>query len=235
MRRLRVLLAVAAGAALAGAAPAGADTGAAATGSAGAIQMTVHTHSSNPATLLYPDVQRLPYDVSAGDTFAYSSRLCSVNAVFNNVALDFRPSYPGVDDATGTASVRHRVAGAVTGVSGDTGTLEGTITTVRCEDGMATDDVMVSTFTARFRLASPDQLRVTGTFAISPELSGGTFAGLEGQGSLSGVFTCLGSPVCADLGEFTDFVAARGDLTKGPGQLQPGLVGSYSDPTVTPA
>lgn len=194
--------------------------------------MTVHTHSSNPGTLLFPDVERLPFDFAEGDTFAYSSRTCENRAPFNEVGLDFNPDYPGVDDDDGTAAVRHQVAGTVTEDNGDKGTIEGTITTVLCENGQETDNVIVTHFEAKYRLVSDDELRITGRFEISPEESTGTFADLEGHGSIQGVFTCLGDPVCAEVGEFTDFVGARGDLTKGPGEIQPGLVGTFSDPTV---
>ncbi len=190
-------------------------------------------HSDNPGTLLFPDVERLSYFVE-GDTFAYSSRTCDGRARFNDVGLDFRPDYPGVDDDDGTAAVRHQVAGTVTQDNGSSGTIEGTITTVLCQDGQATDNVIVTHFTARYRQVSEDQLQIIGRYEISPDESTGTFADLEGAGSIQGVFTCLGDPVCAELGEYTDFVAARGDLTKGPGEIQPGLVGSYSDPTVEP-
>ena len=212
----------------AGAAPPGTDSEA-----SGSIHVTVHTHSSNPSTLLFPDVERLSFDFEEGDTFAYSSRICSANAQFNNVGLDFRPDYPGVDDDEGTASVRHQVTGTITEDNGATGTVEGTITTVLCEGGQATDNTIVSHFEAKYRLVSDDELRLIGQFEISPDESTGTFTDMEGHGSMQGVLTCLGSATCAELGEFTDFVGARGDLTKGPGEIQPGLVGTFSDPTVT--
>lgn len=195
--------------------------------------MTLHTHSGNPATLLFPNVERLPFDFNQGDTFAYSSRLCSGNAPFNDVGLDFRPDYPGVDDDDGTAAVRHQITGTVVEDNGDKGTIEGTIRTVLCEGGQATGNVIVTHFTAKYRLVSDDELRIIGQFEISPDESTGTFADMEGHGSFQGVLTCLGAATCAELGEFTDFVGARGDLTKGPGEIRPGLVGTFSDPTVT--
>ena len=201
-------------------------------GAQGGFQMTVHTHSNNPETLLFPDVERLPFDFEEGDTFAYSSRTCDSQARFNEVGLDFNPDYPGVDDDDGTAAVRHQVTGTVTEDNGKTGTITGTITTVLCEDGEETDNVIVTHFVARYRLVSDDELQIIGHYEISPEESTGTFADLEGHGSIQGVFTCLGDDTCAELGEFTDFVGARGDLSKGPGEIQPGLVGTYSDPTV---
>lgn len=233
MYRIKLMLGFAVVALLLAGQPAGAarpDT--ASDGAGGGLQMTVHTHSNNPATLLFPDVERLEYEFEEGDTFAYSSRTCDRPARFNEVGLDFNPDYPGVDDDDGTAAVRHQVTGTVTQDNGQTGTIEGTITTVLCEDGEATDNVIVTNFVAQYRQVSDDELKIIGRYQISPEDSTGTFADMEGQGSIQGVFTCLGEPVCAELGEYTDFVAARGDLTKGPGEIKPGLVGTFSDPTV---
>ena len=235
MRRITLALTVAVVATLAAAEPAGATPDPADEGASGSIQLTVHTHSSNPSTLLFPDVARLSYDVDEGDTFAYSSRTCDARAPFNEVGLNFLPDYPGVDDDDGTAAVRHLVEGTVTDVHGPTGRIEGTITTVLCEDGEVTEHVIVSDFEATYRLVSEDQLAIAGTFWISPDDSTGTFAGLRGHGSIRGVFTCLGDPVCADVGQFTDFVAARGDLTAGPGEIHPGLVGTFSDSSVDTA
>ncbi len=124
------------------------------------------------------------------------------------------------------------MTGSVTEEDDGTGTIEGTIRTVLCEDGEETDNVIVTHFEADYRLVSDDEVAITGTFQISPEESTGIFADLEGSGQIQGVFTCLGAPVCAELGEFTDFVGARGDLSRGPGEIQPGLVGTLSDPTV---
>lgn len=231
MNRIKAFFAAAIVGSLLAVAPAGAAPPAD-DGISGGFQMTVHTHSNNPSTLLFPDVERLQYDFEEGDTFAYSSRLCSANAPFNEVGLDFNPDYPGVDDDDGTAAVRHQVTGTVTEANGNTGTIEGTITTVLCEGGEATENTIVTHFVARYVRTSDDQLRIIGRYQISPTESTGTFADLTGEGLIQGVFTCLGEPVCAELGEYTDFVAARGDLTKGPGEIQPGLVGHFSDPTV---
>ena len=236
MRSMRMMLASAAVATLAVVEPAGAEPQNAAKSEArGGFQLTVHTHSSNPATLLFPDVERLQYDFEEGDTFAYSSRTCDRNAPFNDLGLDFNPDYPGVDDDDGTAAVRHQVAGTVTEDNGNTGIIEGTITSVLCVDGEETDNVIVTNFEARYRQVSDDELQIIGRYQISPEESTGTFAGLEGHGSIQGVFTCLGAATCAELGEYTDFVGARGDLSKGPGEIQPGLKGTFSDPTVDAA
>lgn len=233
MRRMRMMLASAAVVTLGVAGPAGAEPqNSPDSGASGGFQLTVHTHSNNPGTLLFPDVERLSYDFEEGDTFAYSSRTCDRTAPFNELGLDFNPDYPGVDDDDGTAAVRHQVAGTVTEDNGNTGTIEGTITSVLCVDGEETDNVIVTNFVARYRQVSDDELQIIGKYQISPEESTGTFADLEGSGSIKGVFTCLGDATCAELGEYTDFVGARGDLSKGPGEIQPGLKGTFSDPTV---
>lgn len=234
MRRSRLLLPFAFAAVLLVVQPAGAVPPAD-DGARGGFQMTVHTHSSNPGTLLFPAVDTLEFNFGEGSDFAYSSRTCDRTAPFNQVGLDFSPDYPGVDDVTGTAAVRHQVTGTVTEVHGNTGTIEGTITTVLCENGDETANVIVTDFEAKYLLVSDDELRIMGTYQFSPTQSTGTFAGLEGQGSIRGSFTCLGAATCANVGAFTDFVAARGDMTAGPGEIKPGLVGNYSDPTVTTA
>lgn len=152
--------------------------------------MTVHTHSNiDPVWtgLLFP-TDRLSFNFAQGEDFTYSSRPCSLPAPFNELGLDFSPNYPGVDDdADGTAAVRHRVEGTVTEVKGDRGTIEGTITSVLCvtEDGkrVESENVIVTHFVAKYRRASDNELALTGQFRISPTLSTGTFAGLEGHGS----------------------------------------------------
>lgn len=206
-------------------------------GVSGGIQMTLHTHSQGE-TLFATD--RLSFDFAAGESFAYSSRPCDASAPFNEVGLDFNPDYPGVDDdADGTASVRHLIEGTITEVNDGTGRVEGTITTVLCESGEETDNVIVTEYTATFRRVSDNEVRLIGSFAISPTLSTGTFADMSGQGSFQGSLTCLGhqrdpsQPTCEELGEFTDFVGFRGDPTAGPGEIQPGMVGTFADPTVT--
>lgn len=263
MKRLHVLLALALMMALVGVSPAAAqqsnngkgktqapgqtdDRGTA--DAQGGVQMTVHTHSNNDPVFsgLMFETDRLPFDFAEGDDFTYSSRPCRLAAPFNELGLDFNPDYPGVDDdADGTAPVRHRVEGTITSVRGNTGTIEGTITTVLCADEPLnpdrpeTENVIVTHFEARFVRVSDNQVRVMGQFQFSPTESTGTFAGLEGRGSIQGVLTCLAhqrdatQPTCAESGHFTDFVGARGDLTKGPGEIEPGLKGSFRDATVT--
>ena len=236
MRMLRALVPLVLAVGLAGAGPAAADRPEdSADTTAGGIKLTVHTHSSG--TLMFP-VERLSYEVAEGETFSYSSRLCSGSAPFNDLGLDFSPDMDGIDDdADGTAPVRHHVEGTVTEVTGNTGIIEGTITSVLCatENGtqVATDSAIVSDFVARFTRSGDNDLMVTGRFTIDPDESTGEFAGLEGGGSLRGRFTCLGhqrdatQPTCADIGEFTDFTGIRGDPDKGPGLIGPGLRGHY--------
>ena len=243
MRNRLTLLAAGLVAAVLGAGTAGAvpgDTPAA--GASGGFQMTVHSHSNDDPDfpgLLFP-TDRLAYEFAEGDDFSYSSRPCGLSAPFNEVGLDFNPDYPGVDDdADGTAAVRHHVEGVVTEVNGRTGTIEGTVTSVLCENGAETGNVIVTEFVARYHRVSDNELALTGRFEINPTLSTGTFADLEGNGSLRASLVCLGHqrnpslPSCATLGYFTDFVAFRGDPTAPAGVIDPGLVGSYRDPTVT--
>ena len=234
MRRTLLTTAVAVLGTLAGLGPAEAQPPAA-DGASGGIQMTVHTHSRNDpnsADLLFP-TDRLSFNFVQGEDFSYSSRPCGGRAPFNDLGLDFRPDYPGVDDdADGTAAVRHHVTGTVTEVNGDRGTIEGTITSVLCENGAETGNSIVFTYEARYVRVSDDEVRITGKWEISSGT--GTFADMEGHGNIQGIFTCLGAATCAQLGYFTDFVGVRGDPTKGPGELQPGLVGTFRDPTVQP-
>lgn len=236
MKKLRALLPLALALGLVGAAPAAGDSHTdPASGTAGGIRLTIHTHSSG--TLLFP-VDRLPYDVAEGESFSYSSRPCSGTAPFNDLGLDFNPDVAGIDDdADGTAPVRHHVEGTVTEVTGNTGTIEGTITSVLCvtENGVQaeSESAIVSNFEARFTRSGDNDLMVTGTFTVSPTESTGVFEGLEGHGSLRGVFTCLAhrrdasAPSCAELGEFIDFTGVRGDRDKAPGEIGPGVRGTY--------
>jgi hypothetical protein len=230
MKKRYVLLAVTFAAILATASPASAEA------ATGQVTMTVHTHSGSG--LLFP-VDRLPFDFETGDTFAYSSRRCNDRAPFNDIGLNFIPDYPGVDSATGTARVRHWVQGTVTADYGNRGIIEGKITTVLCVPGpngtwVESDNVIVSYFRATYVFASPNDLHIYGSFRFSPTESTGTFADLRGGGRIEGRFTCLGETSCEPLGEFTDFVSSTGDPTLPAGQLQPGMTGSYYDPTVGP-
>lgn len=212
----------------------------------GGVKISVHAHSSdNPLSpgLLFP-TDRLAYDFAEGDDFSYSSRPCGLPAPFNEIGLDFRPDYPGVDATTGTAAVRHRAEGTVTSVKGDKGTIVGTITSVLCvtENGVRTESehVIVTEYRAKYRRVSDNEVQLTGRFSISPTRSTGTFEDLTGHGSIKAILTCLGhardasAPTCAQLGHFTDFVGLRGDTSKPVGETVPGLVGHYRDPTIEP-
>lgn len=204
----------------------------------GGFKLSVHTHSNDdpesPGLLLPTD--RLSYDFVVGETFMYSSRTCEGRAPTNDIGLDFRPNYPGVDDDDATAPVRHHVEGVVTQVRGDKGRMEGTITTVLCmvEDGAQTDSehVIVTEFDARYRRVSENEMQLTGGFALSPTESTGTFEDITGHGSFKGMLVCLThgrdatQPNCAERGHFTDFVGLRGNNS------QPGLMGAFRDPTV---
>lgn len=243
MKKPHLMLVAAFVAALVLVSPAAAQQpGTEASGASGGLKLTVHTHSAG--TLLFPS-DRLSFDFVEGEEFAYSSRPCGGPAPFNDLGLDFSPDYPGVDDDDdGTAPVRHQVEGAITGVNGDKGTVEGKVTSVLCvpEDGAQVEsgNVIVTHFDAEYRRASDNQVPISGQFEISPTESTGTFEDLEGHGSIQGILTCLAhqrdpsQPTCAELGEFTDFVGVRGDPTKGPGEIVPGLVGSFRDTTVQP-
>ena len=237
MSKLRILLAsVFAAAALAVVAPVAAGHQHAPKPASGGFKLSVHTHSSdNPfdPSLLFP-TDRLSYDFVEGEDFSYSSRRCGGRAPFNDLGLDFRPDYPGVDDDDGTAAVRHHVEGTITEVKGDRGTVKGTITSVLCvrENGVQTESehTIVTEFKARYRRVSDNEVQITGKYKISPTRSTGTFEDLKGHGSIKGIFTCLGhernpaEPTCAERGHFTDFVGLGGDTSKPPGEAVPGLM-----------
>jgi hypothetical protein len=202
----------------------------------GGVSISVHTHSN--AGLLFP-TDRLTFDFAEGEDFAYSSRTCGDSAPFNEVGLDFRPDYPGIDDTTGVTSVRHLAEGTVTSVSedGDRGTIEGTITSVVCENGQETGDALVMDYTAKFRRTSDNEVQLTGQWQFSPTESTGTFQDITGGGSIRAQLTCLAHernpamPTCEDLGYFTDFVGLRGDTSAPAGETTPGLIGHFRDPT----
>ncbi len=105
MRRIHLVLAVAAAIALTMVDPVGAEPRRpAAEGASGGFQLTVHTHSTNPATLLEPDVERLQFDFEEGDTFTYSSRQCDETARFNDLGSTSGPTIPA--STTTTAPLR---------------------------------------------------------------------------------------------------------------------------------
>lgn len=210
----------------------------------GGLQISVHTHSNDDPEFpgLLFDTDRLSFEFEEGEDFSYSSRTCDGPAPFNDVGLDFRPDYPGVDEDAGTAPVRHRAEGTVTEENGDRGTIEGTITTVLCvtEDGEQTEseNVIISDYRARYKRVSDNKVQLTGKYVISPTESTGTFEGLTGGGSLKAILTCLphernpDAATCEERGEFGDFVGLRGDTSKPPGEATPGLKGNFRDTTV---
>jgi hypothetical protein len=239
MRKLYLVLAGALALALGAAAPAGAQSAA-----SGRVEMTVHTHSSG--VLLF-GIDRLPFDITPGETFAYSSRLCSGNAPYNDLGLNFLRDYPGVDDdGDGKAAVRHGIQGVVLTGNRDNGRIRGTLTTVLCRPGdspngqVESANAIVSHFDASYQRTSPNDLYIRGGFRFSPTESTGTFRDIQGGGTIDGRFTCLShlnnpaNPSCQQQGEYTDFVGHRGDPRLGPGLLQPGILGSFYDPTVGP-
>lgn len=233
MNRLAFLAAVVA--VFAVAAPASAQQDVA----SGAIEMTVHTHSSEyggpgQAPLLAGDTDPLQHPISE-QSFSYSSVSCADPAPFNDVALNFNPDYPGIEDP---ASVRHVVEGDVTDVSqsGKVGTVEGTLTTYLCENGEEGDRIDFS-FDGKLVQTSDNDAQFRGRFTI--EGGTGQFADMTGRGSMAGRLTCLptilereGAESCAELGEFSDAVFFRGEQTDPvPGDVTGGLKGSYTDPT----
>ena len=132
--------------------------------------------------------------------------------------------------------------GVITRVAGNEGRLRGRTTTVLCtmQDGrqVETNHAIVTHYRADYLRVSANEVRIIGEFRISPSESTGTFEGLRGRGSIEGSLVCLAhqrapsQPNCAARGHFTDFVAVRGDPTKGPGELFPGVIGSFRDRTV---
>lgn len=179
----------------------------------GAFRTSAHAHSEfgspGGADLLF-DSRSLAYDLGEGDTFAYSSIPCDEPAPHNDTALVMKPHYPGVDSPD---AVRHHVEGTVTELTelnGRRGTIEGTITTVHCEDGVETDEIVFD-YQTRFKQSTNFLRFIAGTW----DVAGGTgkFSGLEGEGSLQGGLTCLdlvlqrdAAGSCEELGAFSDAV-----------------------------
>ncbi len=234
MRRLCLLLGLALAVPLVWAGPAAAQQ-------YGEVRMTMHTHSNEDPDwpgLLFP-TDRLSFNFGVGEDFSYSSRTCSGRAPFNDLGLNFIPDYPGVDtDADHTAPVRHRIEGTVIAAGTTSGAIQGRITTVLCVPGLGGTMVesphsIVSYYWVRYERAGNNALLVNGGFVISPTESTGTFRDMQGGGRIEGRFTCLSAPTCAVRGHFTDFVGHAGDPSLGPGVIQPGVVGTYYDPTVT--
>ncbi|MGH9280757.1 MAG: hypothetical protein ACRD12_22035 [Acidimicrobiales bacterium] len=233
MKKRYLLLVIALALTIAAAGSAGAQTSG---GLGGRVQMTMHTHSAG--TLLFP-IDRLAYSIPVGETFAYSSRRCTANAPFNDVGLNFIPDYPGVDSATGFASVRYGISGVVAASNGDRGSVQGQIRAVLCIPGdsptgrVESGNAIQMSFWASFARTDANNVHIQGGFQFLPNESTGTFRDLQGGGTIQGRFTCL-SGSCAELGEFTDFVGSTGNPNLGPGLLQPGLFGTWFDPTIGP-
>ncbi len=229
MRRLSLVAGVALALSLIGAGPASAQQ-------SGEVRMTMHTHSNpdpNWSGLQFP-TDRLSWQVVQGEHFAYSSRTCAGNAPFNDVGLNFIPDYPGIDDdADHTAKVRYGIRGTVTDAFGDRGVMRGRVDAVVCAGTVPSPHTLVFFYTVQYQRISNNALQIWGGFELSPTESTGTFRDIRGGGRMEGRFTCLSAPSCAERGHFTDFVGHSGDPSLGPGLLQPGVVGSYYDPTIT--
>ena len=219
------------------------QTGAAADGrdaARGGIDMTVHSHTAGlrgpgGAPLLADETDPLSFPVRE-ERFSYSSVPCETSAPFNDVALEFNPDYPGLDDPVKT---RFLVDGEVTDVSksGRKADVEGTITAFICENGDEGDQIEFA-YDAKLHVRSDNLAELRGTF----DIVGGTgrFEDIDGQGSIAGRLTCLdrvlervGAENCADYGAFTDAVFFRGPTDDpSPEDITGGLKGHYEDPTV---
>lgn len=193
--------------------------------------------------LLFP-TDRLSYNFTPGEHFGYSSRTCAGSAPFNEVGLNFIPNYPGVDDdADQTVAVRHGISGNIVTAGPSRGSLRGTVITELCRPGpsgqVGSEHSIVWHFEAQYLRADNNVLQIYGGFQISPTESTGTFRDMTGGGTVQGRFTCLGhqgnpsAPSCQQLGQYTDFVGHSGDPRLGPGRIQPGIFGSWNDPTIT--
>jgi hypothetical protein len=179
-------------------------------GASGNISLSVHAHSSQFTNTLFP-TSPLPFPVTEESSGTYSSIPCSRPAPFNDTALDFSPDYPGIEDP---ASVRHFVEATLTPTQGNTGTVEGEITTILCVNGQESKNQLFITFEGTYKQTG-GEVRFTGTF----EITGGTgvFEDITGEGTITGAFTCLGSASCAQLGVLRDAAFS--------------LQGTFSDPT----
>lgn len=249
MKQVRLLLALTFIAALVAVAPATAHQSrqdSKISEASGGLRMSIHTHSEDDPdfTDLLWDTKRLPFDFKRGDTFIYSSRQCELRAPYNDVGLEFDPGYPGIQNP---ARVRHRVDGTIVRGNAQQGTVRGLITTVLCAPptpteagggGSETEHEIYTRFRGTYRRVSENVVRITGSFDI---VGGqGTFSHLTGGGSLDASLTCLpalrspSAPSCAQRGHYTDFIGLRGNLIAPAGQHDPGLVGTYEDPSIEP-
>ena len=176
----------------------------------------------------------LEFDFEEGDQFSYSSAACEFRLRFNDTSLIFRgQGFPGVP-SPGPAAYFLEGTISETNASDDRGTVEGTLTIIRCAEAgdggqaeLEAGRIFVD-FEAQITSKSANELRLRGgTFQIT----GGTgiFADISGQGSFKGELTCLpgtldnetvpeGVDNCAELGVFSDAAF--------------NLRGSFEDPTV---
>jgi hypothetical protein len=176
----------------------------------------------------------LEFDFEEGDSFSYSSAACEFRLRFNDTSLIFGGrGFPGVP-SPGPAAYLLEGAVTETNASDDRGTVEGTLTIIRCAEagdgGQAEIEAgrIFVDYRAKIANKSANTLQLRGgTFQIT----GGTgmFDDISGQGSFRGTLTCLagtldnegvppGTDNCAELGVFSD---AAFDLR-----------GSFRDPTV---
>jgi hypothetical protein len=175
------------------------------------------TPSGQPTTV---PTDPLAIPLTRGDHFLYSTITCaSPFPPWNSFGLHFSPDYPGISDP---ASVRHELEGTVVHLSGNRGAIQGTVTSYLCENGVRTDQIVVS-FQAAFAPTSARSVPLVGggpvpttgglAFRGGASIVGGTgrFADLRGGGTVSGQFTCLPSTLqrngvqsCAALGGFSE-------------------------------
>jgi len=205
----------------------------------GGIAVTVHTHTSGlggpGGAALLTETDPLSFPITE-ERFSYASVPCEKSVPFNDVALEFNPDYPGIDDP---ASARFITEGEVTDVhsSGKRADVEGTITMFLCENGDEGDQIVFA-YDAKLLVRSDNEALVRGTFEIVEGT--GRFEDISGQGSIHGRLTCLprvlaraGAESCADYGAFTDALFFRGPQDDpSPEDITGGLKGHYEDPTV---
>jgi hypothetical protein len=173
----------------------------------------------------------LDFDFEEGAEFSYAAAPCEFPTRNTDTSLILR-GYPGLQSPGPAAYI---LEGTVTetNASDDRGTVEGTLTIIRCAEAgdggqneLEAGRIFVE-YEAKITKKSPNNLPLRGgTFRIT----GGTgiFDDISGRGSFKGRLTCLpgtldktGTDNCAELGVFSDAAF--------------NLRGSYSDPTVPSA
>ena len=179
----------------------------------------------------------LEFDFEEGDQFSYSSAACEFRLPFNDTSLIFRGrGYPGVQ-SPGPAAYLLEGTVTETNASDDRGTVEGTLTIIRCAEAgdggqaeLEAGRIFVE-YEAKISGKSANNLRLRGG---KFEITGGTgiFDDISGHGSFKGRLTCLpptfdnegvppGTDSCAELGVFSDAAF--------------NLRGSFEDPTMPSA